>query len=59
MNCEDSVNIKNSFGNIERVEISNSQYDALDLDFSQISINELFVDNAKNDCLDFSLVITK
>ena len=54
MNCEDSVNIKNSFGNIEKVEISNSKYDALDLDFSQISINDLFVDNAKNDCLDFS-----
>ena len=54
MNCEDSVNIKNSFGNLEKVEISNSQFDALDLDFSQISINELFVDNAKNDCLDFS-----
>jgi len=54
MNCEDSINIKNSYGNIDKIEINNSLFDALDLDFSNISIKNLLVNNAKNDCIDFS-----
>lgn len=54
MNCEDSINIKNSYGNINEILINNSLFDALDLDFSKIRINNLFVKNAKNDCIDFS-----
>ena len=54
MICEDSINIKNSFGSIENIEINNSLFDALDLDFSDISINNLLVNDAKNDCIDFS-----
>lgn len=54
MNCEDSINIKNSDGNISEILINNSLFDALDLDFSKITINTLLVKNAKNDCLDFS-----
>ena len=54
MSCEDSINIKNSYGNIDKIEINNSLFDALDLDFSNISIKNLLVNNAKNDCIDFS-----
>ena len=54
MTCEDSVNIKNSSGIINKIEIDNSYFDALDLDFSKITIKDLKVNNAKNDCIDFS-----
>ena len=52
--CEDSINIKNSLGNLDNIQINNSSYDALDIDFSKIFIQSLNVDNAQNDCLDFS-----
>ncbi len=54
MICEDSINIKNSSGIINKIQIDNSYFDALDLDFSKIKINDLKVHNAKNDCIDFS-----
>ena len=54
MICEDSINIKNSSGIINKIQIDNSYFDALDLDFSKIKINDLKVNNAKNDCIDFS-----
>ena len=54
MGCEDSINIKNSQGVIEKVEINNSLYDGLDIDFSKLKIKKIFINNAKNDCLDFS-----
>ena len=59
MICEDSINIKNSSGIINKIQIDNSYFDALDLDFSKIKINDLKVNNAKNDCIDFSLVNMK
>ena len=54
MTCEDSINIKNSKGNLNQIDISNSFFDALDLDFSNIVVKNLNVNNAKNDCADFS-----
>ena len=54
MDCEDSINIKNSQGVIEKVEINNSLYDGLDIDFSKLKIKKIIINNAKNDCLDFS-----
>ncbi len=54
MICEDSVNIKNSKGNLNEIDINNSFFDALDLDFSNIFVKNLKVNNAKNDCADFS-----
>ena len=53
-NCEDSINIINSNGHIEKVEINNSFFDALDIDFSKIKINEILIKNAGNDCIDLS-----
>ena len=55
MICEDSINIKNSTGNINNIEIKDSFYDALDFDFSDLKIKELKINKAFNDCLDFSL----
>ena len=54
MTCEDSVNIKNSQGDLENIEINNSQYDGLDIDFSKLNIKNIIINNAKNDCLDVS-----
>lgn len=54
MICEDSVNIKNSFGEIKDIKIEDSLFDALDLDFSKLIIKNVKINNAKNDCLDFS-----
>ena len=52
--CEDTVNIINSLGNISELMINGSYSDALDIDFSNISIDLLKIKNAKNDCVDFS-----
>ena len=52
--CEDSINIVNSEGLIETIEILNSYSDGLDIDFSNIEILNLDVLNSGNDCLDIS-----
>ena len=52
--CEDGLNLINSSGMIDRIEIENSLSDALDIDFSSIEIDQLSVNNALNDCADFS-----
>ena len=52
--CEDSLNIINSSGSINSVNIQNTKYDGLDLDFSNLKINSLIINNAGNDCSDFS-----
>ena len=54
MTCEDSINIKNSKGQINNISIENSLYDAVDLDFSNLKIKSLNINGAKNDCVDFS-----
>ena len=52
--CEDSLNIVNSSGNIEYINIQNSKFDGLDLDFSELEIFDLNIINSDNDCADFS-----
>ena len=52
--CEDSLNIVNSNGFIKSIDIQNAFSDALDMDFSNIKIDELIVNKAGNDCSDFS-----
>ena len=52
--CEDALNIINSKGSLAQVNITNSSFDGLDIDFSEIDINYLSVKNAGNDCSDFS-----
>ncbi len=53
-NCEDAINFINSTGSVEEISITNSYSDGLDVDYSSLSINKIFVDFSKNDCLDFS-----
>jgi hypothetical protein len=52
--CEDSLNIVNSQGTLGEIKIINAFSDAVDIDFSNISIQSLFVNNAGNDCFDVS-----
>ncbi len=54
MFCEDSVNIKNSLGFIKKIKVENSFFDALDLDFSKLDIENIIVNGANNDCVDVS-----
>ena len=53
-NCEDSVNMVNVYGQINDINISNSYSDSLDIDFSNISIRNIVIENSKNDCVDVS-----
>ena len=54
MMCEDSVNIIRSIGNINKINIENSKFDGLDIDYSIISIEDITITNSDNDCADFS-----
>ncbi len=54
LKCEDSINFVRSKGIIDELKIKNSFADALDIDFSEIEILNLKVQNAGNDCVDFS-----
>ncbi len=53
-NCEDSINLIRSKGNIADIIISNSKYDGIDADFSSLEIKDLKIENSGNDCIDFS-----
>lgn len=52
--CEDGLNLIRVIGDIPLMEISNTLEDGLDMDFSEVSIGELVVSEAGNDCLDLS-----
>ena len=52
--CEDSVNFIRSFGEGLIISVIDSFADAVDADFSQLTISDLEVVNAGNDCLDVS-----
>jgi hypothetical protein len=52
--CEDSLNLVNADGFLDKVKITNAFADAVDIDFSNISIGSLVVNKAGNDCFDVS-----
>lgn len=52
--CEDSINILNSAGDGVVMEVINAHSDAIDFDYSSISLKQLDVINAGNDCFDVS-----
>ena len=52
--CEDTINIINGQGNISEINISNAMSDGLDIDFSNLHIKSLIVEQSGNDCADFS-----
>ncbi len=51
---EDSLNIINSSGSIQKIDIRNSYQDSIDFDFSDLNVDEIKVANAGNDCIDVS-----
>ena len=52
--CEDGINIINSRGSINIVNITNAVSDGIDLDYSKVSINNIYVKNSIDDCIDVS-----
>jgi hypothetical protein len=42
-NCRDAIHFENSSGNIAIIDVKNAPKDALDADFSNLEINEIFV----------------
>lgn len=52
--CEDSLNIISSKGSIESLKIRTAFADALDMDFSNVTIKDALIKNAGNDCYDVS-----
>ena len=52
--CEDAVNFVRVKGYINSMNILNSSSDAVDFDFSNLNVNFLKINSAKNDCLDLS-----
>ena len=53
--CEDSINILNSVGNDLIISINNSYADAVDFDFSSLTMKKLKVKKSGNDCFDVSM----
>ena len=52
--CEDAVNFVNTKGNITKVKIFNSKFDGMDIDFSELEIDNATVYYSHNDCIDLS-----
>ena len=52
--CEDSLNIVKSEGDISSLLVMNAYADAIDFDFSNITISKLIVNSSGNDCFDVS-----
>ena len=52
--CEDSLNIINSRGSIDLIQVNNAFSDGVDIDFSDVQINRLTIMKSDNDCFDVS-----
>jgi len=52
--CEDAVNLIRTKGTIGTIQVTNSSYDAVDIDFSSIDIKNAKIINSGNDCIDLS-----
>lgn len=52
--CEDGLNIVSSKGELAEVIVTNAFSDAIDIDFSALTIDSIKVRRAGNDCLDLS-----
>jgi len=52
--CEDAINFVRVNGSVQNLIVKNSQFDAIDADFSIIDFDLVNIQNSKNDCMDFS-----
>ena len=53
-NCEDTLNLIKSSGEISTIVVKEALQDGLDVDFSNLTIDSIFINDAGNDCADFS-----
>ena len=53
-NCEDGINLINSLGTIQNIDVTNSVLDGVDLDFSDVFVKNIKIKESGNDCIDFS-----
>jgi hypothetical protein len=49
--CPDAVNFHNSIGKIDKLDLSFTNQDAFDADFSNITVTEIKIHNVGNDCI--------
>ena len=52
--CEDGINIVNSNGSLNALYTYETHFDAMDLDFSNITFQKVVINEAGNDCFDVS-----
>ena len=52
--CEDGIHFLRATGNLALIDVSDATSDAVDMDFSELSVTDLVVTRAGNDCLDVS-----
>ncbi|RPF76833.1 MAG: hypothetical protein CBE14_001865 [Rickettsiales bacterium TMED254] len=52
--CEDAINFVRSKGIVKEVEVTNSLFDSIDGDFSNLKFKKIKIKKSNNDCLDFS-----
>lgn len=52
--CEDGIHFLRASGNLALIDVSDAISDAVDMDFSELSVTDLVVTRAGNDCLDVS-----
>ena len=53
-NCEDGINLINSLGSIQNIDVNYSVLDGVDLDFSDVFVKNINIKDSGNDCIDFS-----
>ena len=53
-NCEDAINIIQTRGTINEIDVDTSVSDAVDMDFSNLQVENINIKNSLNDCLDLS-----
>ncbi len=52
--CEDAINLMSVSGGINNIIIQDSYFDGLDIDYSNLKIQNINIINSGNDCLDIS-----
>lgn len=53
-NCEDGINLINSSGTIQNIDVTYSVLDGVDMDFSDVFVKNIRIKQSGNDCIDFS-----
>ena len=53
-NCEDAINLIQTRGTINEIDVHTSVSDAVDMDFSNLQVENINIKNSLNDCLDLS-----